>query len=111
MAIDYQGIGSRIREKRKQKGWSQAELAEASGIESSNISHIERAATKLSLPTLISIANALESTLDELVYDSLVQSAPISCDRINALLSDCTPSELKSLAQILETTKTVLRNN
>lgn len=49
MKIDYSEIGNRIRSKRKQAGMTQAALAEASGIEPSNISHIERAATKLSL--------------------------------------------------------------
>jgi len=64
-------IGKRIKEKRKQRGLTQAVLAEMSGVEPSNISHIERAATKLSLPTLVSIANALQVSADELLYDSL----------------------------------------
>ena len=74
MAIDYVIIGTRIREIRKNKKMTQATLAELSGVEPSNISHIERAATKLSLPTLVSIANALNVTLDELVYGNLKKS-------------------------------------
>ena len=60
MDINYIAIGKRIRQFRKERGWRQATLAEKSGVEPSNISHIERAATKVSLPTLINIANALE---------------------------------------------------
>ncbi len=107
--IDYVAIGKRIREIRTQKHLTQAVLAEMSGIEPSNISHIERAATKLSLPTLVSIANALEVSLDELVYDSLKKSTHISASRINDLLSDCTPTELKAIGEVIKTTKTVLR--
>ncbi len=107
--IDYVTIGVRIRACRKAKGWTQAELAEHSGVEPSNISHIERAATKLSLPTLISIANALETTLDELVYGTLVKSEHISVKMIDELLADCTAEELKALAEVLRTTKSVLR--
>ena len=110
MGIDYKAIGERIREARNAKGWTQAQLAELSGIETSNISHIERAATKLSFPTLVSIANALEVSLDALVYDSLAKSAHISCDRINELLADCTDDELQSITEMVKTTKQILRD-
>lgn len=109
MSIDYCGIGKRIRAARKRRTWTQAELAERSGIEPSNISHIERAATKLSFPTLVAIANALEVSLDELVYDSLIKNAQISCNEINELLADCTDEEMQSITQILKTTKEILR--
>lgn len=107
--IDCVAIGKRIRAIRTAKGLTQAALAEASGVEPSNISHIERAATKLSLPTLVSIANALDATLDELVYDSLSKSAHISIQSIDALLSDCTAAELNAISEVVKTTKQVLR--
>ena len=110
LGIDYVAIGARIRACRKEKGWTQAELAERSGVEPSNVSHIERAATKLSLPTLINIANALESTLDELVYGTLIKNEHISIKMMDDLLSDCTAEELKALAEVLYTTKKVLRS-
>ncbi|MBQ8001779.1 MAG: helix-turn-helix transcriptional regulator [Ruminococcus sp.] len=110
MPLDYVKIGQRIRKLRKEKGWTQARLAEKSGVEPSHISHIERAATKLSLPTLISLANTLDATLDELVYGSLIKSSHISCGIIDELLSDCTADELKSIAEVIRTTKNILRN-
>lgn len=110
MAVDYISIGNRIKELRIAKGWTQAKLAEESDVEPSNISHIERAATKLSLPTMINIANALNVTLDEIAYGSLVKSSHISKKIINEILSDCSPEELKALAEVIKTTKLVLRN-
>ncbi|MBQ3005747.1 MAG: helix-turn-helix transcriptional regulator [Clostridia bacterium] len=110
MVIDYISIGKRIKELRTAKGWTQAKLAEESGVEPSNISHIERAATKLSLPTMINIANALGTTLDEIAYGNLVKSSHVSVKIINDILADCSPEELKSLAEIIKTTKSVLRN-
>ena len=110
MKIDYISIGNRIKEIRIKRGWTQAKLAEESGIEPSNISHIERAATKLSFPTIVSIANALEVSLDEIAYGSLVKNTHISVRMIDELLSDCTPDEIRSLTEVLRTTKTVLRN-
>ena len=110
MSIDYISIGNRIKEIRTAKGWTQAKLAEASGVEPSNISHIERAATKLSLPTLVNIANALGVTLDEIAYGSVIKSTHVSVKMIDDILVDCTPDELKSLAEVIKTTKSVLRN-
>lgn len=107
--LDYVVIGKRIREMRKNRGMTQSTLAELSGVEPSNISHIERAATKLSLPTLVSIANILGASLDEIVYDNLDKSAHVSIKLIDELLSDCTPAELKAIGEVIKTTKTVLR--
>ncbi len=107
--IDYVIIGKRIREFRLKRGLTQAALAERSGIEPSNISHIERAATKLSLPTLVSIANALDATLDELVYNNLNSSAHVSVGIIDELLCDCTPAEIASITELIRATKAVLR--
>ena len=107
--IDYVTIGKRIKELRKNKGVTQAQLAEMSGVEPSNISHIERAATKLSLQTLVSIANALDVTLDEIVYNNLNKSTHVSIKLIDELLADCSPDELKALAEVIKTTKNVLR--
>ena len=108
--IDYVTIGKRIKELRKNKGLTQAQLAEMSGVEPSNISHIERAATKLSLPTLIAIANVLDATLDEIVYGNLKKSSHISVSIIDNLLLDCDPLELRSIAEVIKTTKNVLRS-
>lgn len=110
MGVDYTSIGNRIKDIRIAKGWTQAKLAEKSGVEPSNISHIERAATKLSLPTMINIANALNVSLDEIAYGSLVKNIHISTKMINEILSDCTAEELKSITEVIKTTKNILRN-
>lgn len=111
MNIDYVSIGKTIRGFRVKRSWNQATLAEKSGVEPSNISHIERAATKVSLPTLINIANALEVSLDQIVYDSLIKNEHISINIINELLSDCTSIEISAIIEIIKTTKTIIRKN
>lgn len=111
MEIDYVSIGNRIRDLRIAKGITQAKLAEDSGIEPSNISHIERAATKLSLPTLVNIANALNVTLDEIVYASLIKSTHVSVKIIDEIISDCTPREIMAITEVIKTTKKVLKEN
>ena len=109
MEIDYKLIGKRIREERISQNLSQQTLAEISNISPTNISHIERGATKLSLPTLISIANALAVSADFLLCDSLVEAERIYIDEINCLLLDCNPNELKLIIHIMKSIKTSLR--
>lgn len=109
MNIDYIAVGKRIREIRKTKKWTQAKLAEKSSVEPSNISHIERAATKVSLPTLVNIANALEVSLDEIVFESLKKNQHIYAAEINELLADCKAEELQAITELLRCGKNILR--
>lgn len=109
MGLDYQSIGIRVRRLRKAKGLTQQALAERSDQEPSNISHIERGATKLSLPTLVSIANALEVTVDELLCDSLTASGSVFEREAAQLLADCSLQELKIITETMRTLKESLR--
>ena len=70
--MDYYVIGQRIRKTRKAHGLSQEQLAELVGISTTHMSHIETGNTKLSLPVLVSLAEALEVSTDEL----LLQGSP-----------------------------------
>lgn len=109
MKLDYRAIGMRIRRIRKSKGLTQQTLAEMSGQEPSNISHIERGATKLSLPTAVNIANALGVTVDELLCDSLSQSKQVYERAAGDILSDCTHRELKIITETMLALKENLR--
>ena len=109
MEIAYVAIGERIRHFRKAMHMTQARLGEISQVEPSNISHIERGATKVSLPTLVKIANALRVSLDDLVYDSIENNRHISVKELDKMLSDCTDSELKAIVEMVKSTKSILR--
>lgn len=111
MRLDYQGIGIRIRRLRKDKNLTQQMLAELSDLEPSNISHIERGATKLSLPTLVSIANALDATMDELLCDSLTASKSVYEQEAAQLLADCSHQELKIITETMRALKESLRQS
>lgn len=109
MELDYQAIGVRIRRFRKEKGLTQQALAELSNQEPSNISHIERGATKLGLPTIVNIANALEVTVNDLLCDSLPLAQAVYMDELNNLLRDCTHAELRIITDTVRTLKNSLR--
>lgn len=88
---------------------TQQTLAEVSDQEPSNISHIERGATKLSLPTLVGIANALGVTVDELLCDSLSASRSVFQSELDRMLADCSPLELRVITETVRTLKENLR--
>ena len=111
MEIDYQAIGIRVRRLRKERGLTQQVLAEQAGVEPSNISHIERGATKLSLPTLVCLANALGTTVDGLLCDSLPQARQPFLGEIAGLLADCDHRELKIITSSLRALRMSLRED
>ena len=59
MAVDYDQLGRRIKERRRALGHTQDTLAEALGVSVGYVSQIERGVTKVSLDTLASIAARL----------------------------------------------------
>lgn len=91
MEINYKAIGKRVREARKRKGMTQSSLAERANLSDTLISHIERGATKLSLPSIISIANALDTSVDSLLMD-VVDRSEVEFDKaFSLLLAGCRP--------------------
>lgn len=111
MGINYVSIGQNIKKFRVEKGLTQNKLGEKSGIEPSNTSHIERGATKVSLPTLVSIANALDVSLDEIIYDSLVKNEHIKIKLIDEIIQNCNSEEMSALIEIIKTTLNILRKS
>ena len=59
MEIDYKAIGQRIKIARIKKGITQESVANIINMTPSHMSNVETGKTKVSLPTLIAIANAL----------------------------------------------------
>ena len=72
--MDYADLGQRIRKQRTQLGWTQETLAERINVSTSFVGHIERGTRKASLETLVSLANALNVSLDYLMAGSLNNS-------------------------------------
>ena len=60
-------FGSRLRELRKQRGWTQVRTAEEFGIDRSYISDMERGKKNVCLPTMEVLAQGFEISLAQLV--------------------------------------------
>lgn len=66
MDIDFNIIGSRIRDVRNLRGFTSELLSERVNLSAESLRHIEIGASKPSLKTLFAIAEALEVSLDYL---------------------------------------------
>lgn len=106
--MDYYAIGQRIRKFRKALGLSQEMLAEKVNISTTHMSHIETGNTKLSLPVLVALANALEVRTDDLLYDETPTTRTSSINEIMHILNTSTKQELQIIVDILRATQITL---
>ena len=109
MSIDYKSIGRRIKAARTRLDMTQERLAEQVNLSPSHLSNIETGTTKVSLPTIVKLANALQVSVDSLLADSVVQSKAVFEEDIQTILSDCDDYEIRVIADIAAATKKTLR--
>jgi len=110
MDIDYVAIGQRIRKFRLERGLTQERLSEMSGLTPAHFSHIETGNTKVSLPSLLKIAQSLDVTLDDLVCDNLSHTKHVSMKEMDSILSGCSDAEARSLVTVAEAAKRAIRS-
>ncbi len=73
--IDYNALGERIRDKRKELGINQSDLAKQCELSASFLGHLERGSRKASLETVVALCNILQVSPTFLLQDSLVDEA------------------------------------
>lgn len=103
--LDYYKIGQRIRKFRKAQGLSQEQLAEAVNISTPHMSHIETGNTKLSLPVLVSLAQHMHVSVDELLFDDPANRKNNALKEIETVLDACTPKQTVIISEIIKSTK------
>lgn len=89
MELDYKAIGKRIKIARIQVDLTQEKLAEYVNLSPSHMSNIETGTTKVSLTTIVNIANALSVSVDDLLCDNVIHAKPQFENDIKLLLDDC----------------------
>ena len=93
MNLDYKAIGKRIKEMRKRRKLSQAELAEVIERSTSYISYIEAGQKCMSLDTFVEIANALAVSTDLLLVEQLLAMPAAASQEVTAILGQCNEYE------------------
>lgn len=107
--MNYVLLGQRIRTARLSSGLSQEQLAEMVGLTSQHISHTEVASTKISLPSLVKIANALHTSVDKLLCDNIQDCKPYLMDNVQEVFADCDPDEVYIMLEAASAVKKSIR--
>lgn len=95
MDLDYRAIGRRIKLARIKAELTQERLADLVNLSPSHMSNIETGSARISLTTLVNIANTLGVSVDDLLSDSVVY-ARASLERdLQQIVDGCTEYELR----------------
>ena len=111
MTLDIEALGRRIKTTRRRRGLSQNSLAEMIDKSPTYLSYIESGGKCMSLDTFTDIVNALNTTADDLLKDSLENIAVVSGSNFAAVLSDCDSYEQRVLLELISSAKEILRSN
>ena len=109
MGLDYKSIGKRIKTARVQMDITQEKLAEMVNLSTSHQSNIETGTTRVSLPTIVNLANSLHVSVDYILADNVVQSKAVFENELQSVLKDCDEYEIRIIADIAAATKATLR--
>ena len=74
--MDYVTMGRRIRQARIQRGMTQEELSEQTGMSTSFVGHIERGSRKASLETFVKLCAALQTDPGWLLAAEFIPDLP-----------------------------------
>jgi transcriptional regulator with XRE-family HTH domain len=111
MELDYKAIGKRIKIARIKADLTQEHLAEMVEISPTHMSNIETGTTRVSLTAIVSLANALSVTVDDLLCDSVVKSKVQFEKDIAGILADCDEYEIRMVKDMAQALKETLRRD
>ncbi len=100
--IDYEKLGLRIKSLRISRNLTQDNLAQAVDCNVSHISNIENNHTKVSLITLLAIANALNTSIDYLLSEQYENSSMALDNEILRAIKDCNNEKKEKILKIIE---------
>ena len=111
MELDYKAIGKRIKIARIKADLTQERLAEMVEISPTHMSNVETGTTRVSLSTIVSLANALSVTVDDLLCDSVIKAKVQFEKDIASILSDCDEYEVRMIKDMAQALKATLRRD
>lgn len=102
MDFDYKVIGQRIKEARRNKGWSQERLSEEVDVTTVYISRIERGSSKINLKRLAQISKALDASVEYLIGGTQTDSPNYLDKELYETLLTCTPAKQRLIYNIAQ---------
>ena len=111
MELDYKAIGKRIKIARIKADQTQEMLAEKIELSPTHLSNIETGTTRVSLATIVSIANGLDITVDDILCDNVVKARVQFEEDIAEILDDCDEYEIRMIKDMAAALKESLRKD
>lgn len=111
MELDYKAIGKRIKIARIKADLTQERLAEMIEISPTHMSNIETGTTRVSLTVIVSLANALSVTVDDLLCDSVIKAKVQFEKDIAGILADCDEYEIRMVKDMAQALVETLRRD
>ena len=111
MELDYKAIGTRIRIARIKIGITQEKLSEVINLSPTHMSNIETGTTKVSLTTIVNIANALSVTVDDLLCENIIHARVQYENDIQHILETCDDYEIRIVKELLISIISALKHN
>ena len=106
--IDIKSVGKNIKKFRREKGYTQAEIAEMIDVSTIHMSHIETGYVSMSLECLVKICDALKITPDSLLLSGYEINEASAVKQLSTIMNNLTDSEKKlviDFADLLEKSK------
>ena len=104
-------IGLRIKEARRERKISQAELAEKLEISISHMSEIENGKTSFSIDIFMRMTEILQVSADMLLRTNVPEVDVIYADEFRELMKGCSSDEKEAMLQMLRNMKSVFVKN
>ena len=111
MELDYKAIGKRIKIARIKADMTQDDPAALIDKSNTHTSNIETGTTKVSLTTIVNIANALSVTVDDLLCDNLIHAKPQFERDIQQIIDSCDEYEIRVVKEMAQAVLAILRSN
>ena len=100
MAIDYNVIGQRLKKARKEKNFTQEQLAEKLNVSIAFLSRVERGSSQINLKRLSQICSILGVTEGDILNGVSSQSTKYLDDEFSDLLKDCSSEQQRLIYDI-----------
>lgn len=95
-------IGRRIQEIRKQRGFTQEQMAERVNISPHYLSALERGVYNIKLDLLVDILNILNCSADEVFQDVVSSSSKIKASQLSEKLKGLPVHEQRKILEVME---------
>ena len=111
MELDYKAIGKRVKIARIRADLTEGARAKKAVLSGTQMGNCETGNAKMRLPMAVSLANALDVSVDEFLCDSVIRSKDVFSHEVQELLDDCDDYEIRILTDLLKAAKTTIRRD